>query len=85
MRHKAAAKSKSKPMHEAARASAMPYFKVGLLSSAKGFLLNSFDLLPSVGVLQLISNNLWPCESFDDLHKQCYLPITGGEAKDSKD
>ena len=47
-----------------------------LLSSAKGFHLNSFDLLPSVGVLQLISNNLWPCESFDDLHKQCYLPIT---------
>ena len=49
-----------------------------LLSSAKGFHLNSFDLLPSVGVLQLISNNLWPCESFDDLHKQCYLPITAG-------
>ena len=56
-----------------------------LLSSAKGFHLNSFDLLPSVGVLQLISNNLWPCESFDDLHKQCYLPITAAEKSDSKD
>ena len=50
-----------------------------LLSSAKGFHLNSFDLLPSVGVLQLISNNLWPCESFDDLHKQCYLPIMAAD------